>query len=80
MGGGSAPPPTPVTATPASAPDANSIPVIKRKGSNEKDKSALAKKRLGKSDYRIKKDPSVSINSESTGSGLNIPTKNKINS
>jgi len=78
LGGGSAPPPTPVTATPASAPDANSIPVIKRKGVNEKDKSALAKKRLGKNDYRIKKDSSVSVNS--TGSGLNIPTKNKINS
>jgi len=73
LGGSAAPPPTPQTARPAQAPSAAAIPVVRRKGVSEKEKSELAKKRLGKSNYRIKKDPGVSL--DSSGSGLNIPTK-----
>jgi len=74
LGGGAGPPPTPQAAKSAAAPDSNSIPVIKRKGTSEKDKTALAKKRLGKSNYRIRKDPGAStMTGSSKGSGLSIP-------
>jgi hypothetical protein len=76
MGGGAAPPPTPQAAAPAAAPPSNAIPVVKRKGTSEKDKSELAKKRLGKSKYRIRKDPGLSTPG-SSGAGLSIPSTKK---
>jgi len=77
LGGSAAPPPTPQTASPSAAPASNAIPVIKRKGVSEKEKSELAKKRLGKSKYRIKKDPGLSTSTTTGGAGLNIPVAPK---